>query len=243
MSPLDKSRRRFISASLPILLVISLAGVACSSGEASEPTVELPTAEIALENALTAMASVPQFQFELTHPEGKTSLPGGLELRRADGSVITPERLEVAAEADLGRVFVKIDAIVIEGRTWMTNPVTGNWAEIAPEDSPFSFLDPVLLVTNILAQTMEPTYPPEGGLADGNRIRLNGKVASEAWRPLVGTIVPGEMLDVALTLDASSFRLVGAVLTGRLQPGDEDSFTRRLTFSGFDANLSIEPPL
>ncbi len=188
------------------------------------------------------MASVPQFEFELTHPEGTTSLDGGLDLRRADGAVIAPERLKVSAEANLGRIFVKVDAVVIEGQTWMTSPLTGNWSSVAPEDSPFSFLDPVRLVTNVLELTTDPAYPANGG-SSGGEIVLEGKVASEALRPLVGTVLPGELLDVKLTLEPDSFLLTSARLTGRLQPDDQANYVRLIRFSGFEDNLVIEPPI
>ena len=188
------------------------------------------------------MADVPQFKFELTHPEGTTTLDGGLKLRRADGTAIAPERLAVKAEADLGRLFVRIEAVVIEGQTWMTNPLSGNWASVAAEDSPFSFLDPVGLVTNVLAQTADPAYP-NGATVASNELILVGKVPSEALKPLVGTVLPGALLDVRLTLDANSFLLTEARLTGRLQSGDEDNFVRLIRLSGFEDDLVIEPPI
>ncbi len=227
---------------LLLIFALALIAAACTSSEASPPTTELPTAQKALDNALAAMSVVPQFEFELTHPEGTTSLDGGLDLRRADGAVITPEQLKVSAEANLGRIFVKVDAVVIEGQTWMTNPLTGNWSTIAPEDSPFSFLDPVRLVTNVLAQTTNPTYPASGGLS-GGQIVLTGEVPSEALQPLVGTVIPGEKLDVTLSLDPESFLLKSARLEGVLQPDDEADFVRLIRFSGFEDNLVIEPPI
>jgi hypothetical protein len=229
---------------LTILFGVSLAtlAVACSSSDSATPTVEPPSPEVALENARAAMADVPQFEFELTHPEGTTTLEGGVELRRAEGKVIAPERLSVEAEANLGRLFVRIEAVVIEGQTWMTNVLTGNWSTVAPEDSPFSFLDPVQLVTNVLVLTTDPVYPNDMP-GDRNEIILIGKVPSEALQPLVGTVIPDAVLDVRLTLDAESFLLTEARLTGRLQADDEDSFVRLIRISGFEAELVIEPPI
>lgn len=221
------------------VLVLVLAGCASSNGSGD---IELPSAEESLSNARAAIADVSQFEFELTHPEGTTSLDGGLDLRRAGGAVISPGRLKVNAEADLGRIFVKIDAVVIDGDTWMTNPLTSNWAEIAPEDSPFSFLDPVQLVTNVLAQTSDPAYPEDGGV-QGGLIALNGKIPSEALQPLVGTVLPGEVLDVSMRLEADTFIIRSARLMGRLQPGDESNYVRLITLSGFDSELVIEPPI
>lgn len=239
MRTLITSRRTLLT-----LLGVTLAVIAaaCSSGGAEAPTAERLSPQAVLDNARAAMAGVPQFEFELTHPEGTTALDGGLDLRRAEGAVIAPGRLSVEAEANLGRVFVRVEAIVVEGQTWMTNPLTGNWSRIAPQDSPFSFLDPVRLVTNVLAQTTDPAYPAAGG-ASGGKIVLNGKVPSEALQPLVGTVLPGAILDVQLTVDAQSFLLTSARLSGRLQPEDGDNFVRLITFSGFDADLTIEPPV
>lgn len=223
-----------------VAFAVTMFAVACSSSSASDE--DLPPADEVLSNARTAIAEVDQFEFELTHPRGKTALDGGLELRRAEGTVISPSRLSVSAEADLGRLFVKVDAVVIGGETWMTNPVTGNWSSIPPDDSPFSFLDPIRLVSNILAQTTDPVYPEDGG-RDGDRIRLEGKAPSEAFQPLVGTVLPGEVLEVAMTIDAGTFLLTSATLRGRLQSEDESDATRLITLSGFDSELTIEPPI
>lgn len=245
MPSLNTSRFGQNGVKATFLLVISVFTViaaACSSGESAEPTTELPSPQEALDNALAAMSEVPQFEFELTHPEGTTSLDGGLKLRRAEGAVITPGHLKVNAEANLGRIFVKVDAVVIKGQTWMTNPLTGNWATVAPEDSPFSFLDPVRLVTNVLARTTTPAYPASGGLS-GGQIVLNGQVPSEALQPLVGTVIPGVLLDATLSLDPDTFLLNSARLTGSLQPDDEANYVRLIRFSGFEAALVIEPPI
>lgn len=237
---------RIPSKSQPIRVTLLCAAfvaliAACSSESAPTPTVVLPTPQESLDNARSAMADVDQFEFELSHSRGSTALDGGLELQRAEGLVVT-DRLSVEAEANLGRLFVRVEAIVIDGQTWMTNPLTGNWSSISPQDSPFSFLDPIRLVTNVLDQTNDPVYPASGG-SSGGQIILNGTVPSEALRPLVGTVLPGVLLDVELALNAETFLLDTARLTGRLQADDDENTERLIDFSGFDAVLTIEPPV
>jgi hypothetical protein len=188
------------------------------------------------------MENVPQFQFELTHSNGTTTLEGGLQLRKASGTVVAPDdSMSLDAEADLGRIFVRVQAIVIGERTWMTNPLTGNWSTIAPQDSPFSFLDPVGLVANVLQQTTDASYA-ESGSADASKLVINGKVPAEALEPLVGTVIRGATLDTTLVIDAETFLLHSARLSGKLQPNDDESFFRLITFSGFDDDLIILPP-
>ena len=231
-------RRRFFVLLLPAIATLL---AACSSGNSSDADAPLPTAQETLEQVRAAMHDVTQFEFELTHPNGTTTLEGGLSLRRAEGTVIVPRRLKLSAEADLGRIFVKVDAIVIEGETWMTNPLTGNWSEIAPSDSPFSFLDPVSLVSNVVDQTHDPYYPDDRGRV-GNNIVFEGQLPSEALRPLVGEVLPGKVVTVKLTVDSETFLLRTAELRGIFQDGDSDDFVRLIRFSGYDSALVIEPP-
>ena len=217
--------------------------MACSSGDAAPtPTpVPPPSAGAALENARQAMLAVDSFRFELTHPAGATSLAGGLSLQRAEGAVSGPERLQIKAEAELGRLFVRVEAIVIGDHTWMTNPLTGNWAEIDPADSPFSFLDPAKLVADVLRQISAPAYktPPA---ATGDLL-ITGSVPAEVLASLVGTVQGGSVLTVDLTLDRAAFTLKEARITGRLQPDDGPETVRVITFFGFGEQISIEPPI
>jgi hypothetical protein len=188
------------------------------------------------------MEHVPQFQFELTHPSGTTTLAGGLQLRKASGTVIAPDdSMSLDAQADLGRIFVRVQAIVIGEKTWMTNPLTGNWSSIDPQDSPFIFLDPVGLVANVLGQTTDASYA-ESGSADAGQLVINGKVSAGALEPLVGTVIRAATLDTTLVIDAQTLMLKSARLSGKLQPNDDETFVRLITFSGFDADLIILPP-
>ena len=232
---------RLRRVTIPALLVV-LAATACSGGDEGAATPDRPPAAVALEQARTVMESVPQFQFELTHPNGTTTLQGGLQLRRASGTVIAPDSMSLDAEADLGRVFVRVQAIVIGEQTWMTNPLTGNWSSIAPKDSPFSFLDPVGLVANVLGQTSDPAYAASTFATTGQLV-INGTVPAEALEPLVGTVIRGAVLDGTLVIDAESFEMRSARLAGKLQPNDDDTFVRLITFSDFDSDLIILPPV
>ena len=216
---------------------------ACSSGTepATTPTQEIQiTAEEALARALQTMRAIPGFRFEMTHPTGSTELSGGLQLRKASGAAVNPGRLELEAEADLGRAFVRVQAIVIDGETWMTNFLTGNWSKIPPEDSPFSFLDPIQLVVNVLDQVTAPARLPSE--SEGTLL-LTGKAPAIAFRSLVGRVDEAAQIDVRLTLDSTSFALLEAEIIGHLQPNDGADAVWLIELSGFDSNILIEPPI
>jgi len=186
------------------------------------------------------MADLVSFRFELTHDSGFTALSGGLELTRA-GGVVTQNGLDLEAEAKIGRAFVRVEAVVIDDQTWMTNPLTGAWSEIPPEDSPFSFLDPVKLVADILGDTQDAVFP-ENPRANGD-ITITGRIKATALAALVGVVDPDAVPAVTLTLSSDTYLLKKIVIVGVTQPEDDENTTRVISLSEFDNPVSLKPPI
>jgi hypothetical protein len=224
-------------ASLPLLVA------ACSSGSDETATPTPVPAEDALQNAHAAMAEVDQFQFELTHPEGRTSLGNGMQLSRAEGAVVAPDKLSVKADVEIRPIFLTLEARVIGDQTWITNPLAANtWAEAPAGESPLNFLDPAQLVSDVLGQLDGVRYPSTGPASSGPII-LEGTVEAEALSSLVGSVEAGSILNVRLSLERETYRLTEALITGRLQTQDEPDTARLIKLSGFDSTITIEPPL
>ena len=235
------SKSLFLVAALTVLAVVGCTKTAeptpTPTPEPVEPTVTAPEA-VALSRE--AMADLESFRFELTHDSGFTALSGGFELTWA-GGVVTQNGLDLEAEADIGNAFVKIEAIVIDDQTWMTNLLTGAWSEIPPEDSPFSFLDPVKLVADILGDTRNAVFPAnsreDGGLT------IEGRIPATTLAALVGVVDPDAVPAVTLTLDAGTYLLKKIVIVGVAQPEDDENTTRVITLSEFNTPVSLKPPI
>jgi len=239
---ITRSRQTLSSATILLFTIFVLLVVVGCSGE--EPTLEPAsppiTATEAVQQSRDAMRNLESFSFQLTHESGHTTLSGALELTRAGGLVAT-NGLDLEAEANIGRAFVRVEAVVIGEQTWMTNPLTGVWSEIAPEDSPFSFLDPVKLVADILGDTLDAEYSTEGTL-DGQFI-ISGKIPANSLATLVGSVDPSAMPELVLSLDAETKVLKQVSITGIVQPEDEEGTIRVITLSEFDKKVSLEPPI
>ena len=228
-----------VPAAVLLLLVVIFAG--CSSDEPPLVPVATPvTAAEAVDLSRAAMSALESFSFQLTHESGHTTLSGSLQLTRAGGLVAT-NGLDLEAEANIGRAFVRVEAVVIGEQTWMTNPLTGVWSEIAPEDSPFSFLDPVKLVADILGDTEQATYRTGGD--SGSDLIVAGTIPAESLAALVGSVDANAVPNVVLTLDPSNKRLKKIVISGLVQPEDESDTIRVITLSEFDEPVSLEPPI
>ncbi len=234
------------SSHIPIILLFAAALLAtalfgCSKSEPTPvpPTPQATAAEM-VELSRTAMAGLDSFSFELTHDSGHTTLSGALDLIRAGGLVAT-NGLDLEAEANIGRAFVRVEAVVIGEQTWMTNPLTGVWSEIAPEDSPFSFLDPVRLVADILGDTQQPIYPASG--PSNGEVVISGHIPAQSLAALVGSVEPNAIPNVVLTLGFSNNLLKKIVISGVVQPGDEPDYIRVITLSKFNNQTSLKPPI
>lgn len=224
------------------LATIALLAVAGCSNSEPDPVPATPqvTAPEAIDRTKAAMASLDSFSFQLSHEAGHTTLSGALELSRAGGLVAT-NGLDLEAEANIGRAFVRVEAVVIGQQTWMTNPLTGVWSEIPPEDSPFAFLDPVKLVADILGDTQEATYSDESSGED--EILVTGTIPSVSLATLVGSVDPNASPDVTLTIDSESNLLKTVRISGIVQPEDTADTIRVITLTEFDKQVSLEPPI
>jgi hypothetical protein len=243
MITVHPKRIRTISLSLGAVALLTLLGVFAGCGsDAPVATVAPPqvTAQEAVELSKSAMGNLDSFSFELTHDSGFTTLSSSLELTRASG-IVSQGGLDLEAEANIGRAFVRVEAIVIDEQTWMTNPLTGVWSEIPPEDSPFSFLDPVKLVADILGETQGPFFG--GLLGSGGEITVTGKIPATTLAALVGRVDPDAVPDVVLTIDSSDYLLNKIIISGNVQPEDEPDTIRVITLSEFDKPVSLEPPI
>ena len=236
----------FRFAVLPFVTALSafvMAACATSEDRTPEPTATPVPASVVLANTEAAMSQVNQFEFELTHPQGRTSLGDGMELRRAEGAVVLPDRLEVKAEVEFRPVFLNLEARVIGDQAWVTNPLAaGAWTETPVGESPLAFLDPAQLVSDVLAQLDGVSYPASGPTSTGPII-LEGTVEAEALSALVASVEAGSILNVRMTIDRETSRLTEALITGRLQSGDTPDAARLIRLSGFDSVIVIEPPV
>ena len=170
------------------LLTLVFATVACSSAPDPTATPE-PTAVIqpsptptpvpltpdeVVENSIDSLVEAGSIWFVLEHENGFTEALGGLELTRVEGA-ITETGMSIKAEANLGRIYIEVDAILIGTSTWLTNPLTGEWELLPDEENPIGFLQPIAAVRGVLEGLNG------GGVLRGARTgcRLPNKVAFE----------------------------------------------------------------
>ncbi len=257
---------RRLAAGIFVLCITSLLGaslsVSCSSSAEPTPlvTVTPPTQSTAtpipqptatptpeplqpdevLQIATEALESAGSLWFVLDHENGFTEALGGLELQHIEGA-INETAMSITAEANLGRIYIEVDAILMGRDTWLTNPLTGIWELLPQDENPVGFLQPIAAVRDVLASFTEPefmeTHQP------GEDYRVKSPLLSDGLRSLLGEIKAGSIGIGEVVIDHRTFQMKSARITGAMQNRDTDQTVRIIELSRYGETFIIEPPI
>ena len=238
-------------------IVISLSALvfaitACSSPPDPTPT-QVPTVVVqptptpvplepdeVIGNSIDSLVEAGSIWFILEHENGFTEALGGLELARVEGA-ITETGMSISAEANLGRIYIEVNAILMGTSTWLTNPLTGQWELLPDEQNPIGFLQPIAAVRGVLEGLSDASYmeTPE----PGKDYRITSPLRSEALKSLLGEIIPDGVGTAEVVMDHETFEMKSARITGALQIRDTDSTVRILQMSRYGEDFVIEQPI
>ena len=162
----------------------------------------------------------------------------GLLIQEAEGDVISPDKISTDFSGSFGGFAVKSSLITIGDKSYMTNPLTGQWEDVPTDVSPLGFFNPRQGIASMMSQVTSPTLLPGGG----DSIRVQGRIPAEALAPLLGATVKGTTVAVELAIDANELYLLEAVFDGRVTPTEIDGVIRVIRLSRFNEPITIEPP-
>lgn len=236
--------RRFRSMPAVVALVaVAIFAAACTAEPTPTPIPPTPTAEplkpeVVVAMSRDAMAAAKSAWFQLEHEEGYLPLYGA-QIAEMEGSV-NENGAEIVTSASLGRLYIEIEIIILDGRIWVTNPLTGAWEETGDPDQPFvwSLTDGV---TSIFDAVRDPWFVEEPGNASD--FMVGADMPSEAFNALFFNAAnSGENVQLSAIIDRSTNLVRELVIEGRLTDDDSLDTRRTLTLSQFDETFDIKPP-
>ena len=229
-------------AALVLLLAIALA--ACSQQPTAtpvpSPTPVDPKAE--LRRTVESLLALESVSFVLEQTVGTTILSPGIEMNRAYGTVIVPGKFDVTVEAEVANLYVEMGMASIDGVSYMTNPITGQWAEVPAEAIPIN----LLTIGGTLAEIVEAVQSPEllaKTALDGVDVyHIRGSILSEDLLELVPGADEGYPVSLEMWMDQQSGTLRQATITGQVTGDDVPDAKRVLTLDDINRPVTIEPP-
>ena len=106
-------------------------------------------------------------------------------MNRAYGTVIVPGKFDVTVEAQVGNLYVELGMASIDGVTYMTNPITGQWAVVPAESIPINLLTIGSTLAGIVEAVQSPELLGKTTLDDVDVYHIRGSILSEDLLELV----------------------------------------------------------
>jgi hypothetical protein len=211
-----------------------------------EPTVVATVEDTPQEFLASSADEIEQlenFHFLLTHENGATQIVLDLEMERAEGEVIVPDRLRADVEAEgPGGVDVDTEVIAIGDDLFFENPFGGGFV-----DADFSLqdiLDPVGGVASLLR-----TAPDDADFAGSETIdgvdtqRVTATVDSGLLADLIPGGDEGFVVEVTIWIGKEDRLPYRILLVGPLNEEDPEDIERLIDISDFNAeDVEIEAP-
>jgi hypothetical protein len=210
-----------------------------------------------IQKTTAAMLALKTFHFQLETTAGTTSFQDAFELKTVSGNVVRPNSFQAKVEVKLAIVSLTLEVVSIDGNTWVKSPIGGDdsFIQVTGGDSDFQ-LPPTILLNpdQLVGQALKYLDDPQLGEPE----ELDGQqmtVVTGTFAPskLIGGGTPlanlenfspsSQTLDVKAWIDDQD-RLVRIDFSGPLFAFEEGAgrLVRSITFSDFDADISISQP-
>ena len=229
-------------AALALLLAIALA--ACSQQPTAtpmpSPTPVDPRAE--LRRTVERLLALESVSFVLEQTVGATTLSPGIEMKEAYGTVIVPGKFNVTVEAHVGNLYVELGMASVDGVSYMTNPLTGQWAVVPAESIPINLANIGGTLAGIVEAVQSPELLAKTALDGIDVYHIRGGILSQDLLELVPNADEGYSVNLEMWVEQENATLRQATITGQVTDDDVPDAVRVLTLDNINRPVTIHPP-
>ena len=253
---------KYFILSITSILLVCL-GFACSADNKSEKsnfsnatttttttTTATATATVVvdiaslLNEAATKHEEVNSVHFRIEHENGGTMVIPDTLMISSEGAVRGSEALTLKIVAESFGFRVNLKVLIIDGKAWLTNPLTNQWEE---EDLAIDALIAGSRATpQIVREIVEPVFADVELVRGEEAQRITGMIASDLAVKIWGIPSDSDLkagdVAVSIWLRKSDDRIVQLQMDGPLVALDADNIVRRITFWDFDVPFEVKAP-
>ena len=232
-------------AAVALLLGLSLA--ACNAGSPTPdpaPTAEPVDPRMELQRTVESLMALHSVAFDLHHVIGSTSILPGVLMDRAYGKAIVPGQFDVTIEGELlfPRSYVEIGMISVDGKSYMTNLINGEWEQVSSDALPINLSNIGVTLADIVVMVQEPVLLGNDRVDGVDVYHISGSITSEVLKQLVPTAGTGFPVALEMWTERSTGMLRQALITGQVVLTDVEETQRQLTLDSVNESITVEPP-
>lgn len=221
-------------------LVLVVVGLLASCGGDEADTAALPAASTVLDQSATRMEQLRSMHFLLEHDNGSTEIVRGIAMTRAEGDVVTPDKMQATVKGGLGPVNFELGIVILGKDAWIQNPLNRRWeSESITIDQVF---DPRQGVIALVRSTRDATVTGTEEVGGVNCYRLEATLDSGDLDLLPGDPEPGKSVPTRAWIGVDDHLVRKVELRGAVSEDESPNLVRTLTLSRFDEDISIVPP-
>jgi hypothetical protein len=226
-----------------IVLVVVLAACGGGSDKPKDGGAKQPDPATLLNEAAGHMEQVKSFHFALDHEKGTSPIVLGLNMSRAEGDVVRPDRLRADVEAAAGGIGLKLKLVSIGDKVKITNPFNPSaWQDLPSGTKISDVFDPAAGVTSALRNVKDARITGEDSINGVKVWRVEGTVDATALSALATIAESGFTAKGTAWIGQSTPEVYRIRLEGPLGSKDTPEVVRRLELSRFNENIAIDPP-
>ncbi len=236
MTPLLRRR-------LPALLLFLLLLAAACSGSGQGVTAT-PTPKDRLNAAGAQMAKVDAFHFLLTHQNGSSTLEGDLQMTRAEGDFLQPDRLKTTVNAGFQGLPVTVSVISIGNQSWITNPLqSGQHYQPLPNGPQAAeILNPNSGLLAAVKAMQNPRLSGAQKIGNVDCYLIEGTVDAGSLQPIASDAETGRQVPAQVWIGKQDSLVYRVRLNGPLSASEPKNIIRQVDLSQFNESIAVEPP-
>ncbi len=225
------------------LLVLAVLATSCGSGNPPASTLP-PESEPVLAMAAQEMGSVEYVRFKIERSGAPVYIDNldTLNFALAEGQFAAPSSANAVVTLAVGNINAQIGAIAIDGVTWLTNPITGDWDE-APSGydfDPSTLFDPELGWRPLLANGLsDVVWIGEETKNSETRYHIRAVADEDRVALILAGLIKKQTVDIDMWIDPETGYVREAELSTVFEDQTSDWY---IEFSEFDEPIEIAPP-
>jgi hypothetical protein len=201
-----------------------------------------PDPRTLLNEAADRVEQARSFHFLLEHERGTTPIVLQLQMTRAEGDVVKPDRLRADIDAQRGGVRLKLKLVSIGEQSKISNPFNpAQYVDLPTGTRLSDVFDPAAGTTAALRAVKDPQITGEETL-DGRKVwRVDGAVDAASLAALVTLAESGYTAKGTVWIGQETKEVYRVRLEGPLGSQDTPDVVRVLTLSRYNESIAITP--
>ena len=228
-----------------ILIFVSLALAALvftgCGGSGPEPGPTVAPADL-VNQAASAMEQVRSAHFALDVEGQQPTTEFVLQVTRAEGDAVAPDRLKAKVTARLGQSPLETELVVIGQEKFLKNPLSGKFEPQTALPGSYAILDKDRGAPRLLRNLQNPTL---GGRESVDGVEcdvVSGTLNAADLTALFGDNPVSQPVKTQVWISTTEKQVRRVRLSGPIANGEPESIERTITLSAFNQDVTVERP-